>query len=143
VRRTFGSMKPLDQLRAKIADFPGYDGDLERRRSDQYVRSYLGEALADLSARCPLSSELKARLDALVLRVELADPQTFAARHVIAARNDPSDGGAVAEADAATVELADRAESVDAASAPGYFDEVTAVLDGREAAIHAAALKTQ
>ena len=63
-RRTSAVMEPLEQLRAKIAGFPGYDGDLERRRSDEYVRSYLGEALADFAGRCTLPAELQARVDA-------------------------------------------------------------------------------
>jgi hypothetical protein len=135
-------MEPLEQLRAKIAGFPGYDGDLERRRSDEYVRSYLGEALTELAARCELAPELQQRVDELLLRVGFADPRDFAMHHIIAGKQGTDDGGAVAEADATTVELADRATSLNAASVPGYLDEVIAVLDGREAAIRAATLKT-
>lgn len=139
MRRTSGVMGPLDQLRARIADFPGYDGDADRRRSDEYVRSYLGEALADLAARCTLRAELKERVEALVLRVGFADPRAFAVHHLVGVKS--SDEPEVAAADAATVEVADRAASVDSESAAGYLDEVAAVLDERDAAIRAAALK--
>jgi hypothetical protein len=134
-------MEPLDQLRAKIAGFPGYDGDLERRRSDEYVRSYLGEALADLAARGILTAELQRRLDALILRAGFADQRDFAAHHFHAAPNDRSDGEALAAADAAIVALADRAAAVDAGNAFSYLDEVTSALDKREAALRAAALQ--
>ncbi|MGA7095182.1 MAG: hypothetical protein WBX23_14260, partial [Candidatus Cybelea sp.] len=71
-------MEPLEQLRAKISDFPGYDGELQRRLSDEYVRSYLGEALADLAARGVLPPELRERADDLILRVGFADQHAFA-----------------------------------------------------------------
>jgi hypothetical protein len=134
-------MEPLEQLRAKIAGFPGYDGDLERRHSDEYVRSYLGEALAELTARCPLTSELQQRVDALLLRVGFADPRAFVMHHATATTSESTDGGSVAAADAVTVALADRAATLDAASAAHYLDEVAAALDEREAAIRTAALK--
>lgn len=131
-------MEPLEQLRAKIADFPGYDGDMERRRSDEYVRSYLGEALASLASRHALPPDLQERVDALVLRVGFADPRAFTLHHIVSHKGEPDGGGAVAAADAATVELADEATSVDAASASRYLDDVTALLDRRDAAIRAA-----
>jgi hypothetical protein len=132
-------MEPLELLRAKIPGFPGYDDEIERRHSDEYVRSYLGEALADLAARYEPPPEV--RLDELILRVGFADPRDFAAKHVLAAQNGQNDGGQVAVADVAIVELADRAATLDATSLAGYLDEVTAALDQREAAIRAASLK--
>lgn len=130
-------MEPLEELRAKIAGFPGYDGDVELRLSDEYVRSYMGEALVELSARCKLAPSMQKRLDDLVLRVGFADPRSFAMHHRIAEQNGSNDGGAVAAADAATVELADRAASLDAASIPRFLDDVSALLDKRETAIRA------
>lgn len=127
-------------LREKIAEFPGYDGDVERRRSDEYVRSYLGEALSDLGVRCALSDDVRARLDDLILRVGFADPHAFVnhhSHHTIAAEPGESDGGAVAAADAETIELADRAGTVDCAAAAAYLDDVGGLLGRREAAIRA------
>ncbi len=134
-------MEPLELLRAKIAGFPGYDGDIERRHSDEYVRSYLGEALAELEARCELAPDVQQRLDELLLQVGFADPRDFAPQHVIGSENGSSDGGPVGMADAATVELADRAATLAAASVASYLDDVAALLDQREAAIRAASLK--
>ncbi|HZV77101.1 MAG TPA: hypothetical protein VFF63_05015 [Candidatus Babeliales bacterium] len=132
-------MTPLELLRAKIANFPGYDDDLGRRRSDEYVRAYLGEALTNFAERLQLPPALQKRADDLLLRVEFTDFDAFA--HLHGAQADSGDGGAVAAADAATIELADRAASLDEQSAAGYFDDVTAQLDERDAAIRAAAAK--
>lgn len=139
MRRSITLMEPLEKLRTKIAGFPGYDGDVERRRSDSYVRSYLGEALTEFAERCPLSPELQTRLDDLVFRLEFADPHDFAVHHG-AVRAGVADASAVAAADAATIDIADRAASIDAGSAATYLDEVTAVLDNRAAAMRAASL---
>jgi hypothetical protein len=134
-------MEPLAQLREKIPNFPGYDGDLQRRHSDEYVRSYLGEALAELTARCALSPEVEQRVDELMLRVGFANPRDFAGHDIGSEKGDADDGGAVAVADVAVVKLADRAGSLDAASVPSYLDEVSAALDARETALRASAAK--
>jgi hypothetical protein len=133
-------MDPLEELRAKIAEFPGYDGDIERRHSDQYVRSYLGEALAALEARVSLDDGLRTKIEDLTLRVGFADTRAFPA-HPSA---HPSDAGigAVAQADLATISLADRAKSLDAPAVGAYLDEVAAELDVRDAAIRAASAMT-
>jgi hypothetical protein len=131
-------MKPLEELRAKIAGFPGYGSEMQRRLSDEYVRSYLGEALAALAARCTLEPQVRERLDDLIMRVGFADPHAFSNRPTPAADAD-DDGGAVAEADFATVELADRAASLDAQAVSSYLDEAVALLDKRDGALRAAA----
>lgn len=134
-------MEAPDELRAKIADFPGYGNDIELRRSDEYVRAYLGEALAAIGTRFTLAPDVRQRLDDLLLRVEFADPRAFAT-HRIAGEIEPEDGvRAVARADVATVKLADRAASVDAESAAGFLDEAVAALDERAAALRAVAMK--
>jgi hypothetical protein len=130
-------MNPLELLRSTIDGFPGYDGDVERRRSDEYVRSYLGERLADLAARGALAPDLQQRLEALVFRAGFADPRLFALRHDAARAT--SDNGPIAAADAAIVTIADRAPSLDLTGAAGYLDEVAAALDKREAELRAAA----
>jgi hypothetical protein len=131
-------MDPLELLHARIAGFPGYTGDLERRRADEFVRSYLGEALAGLSARvAPIAPEVQSRLDALVLRVGFAAQKSFALHNGNATLTAVSD--AVVSADAATVELADRASSLDPTSLKSYLDEVSAALDRRDETMRAAA----
>jgi hypothetical protein len=132
-------MDPLEQLRARIVGFPGYDGDLERRRSDEFVRSYLGEALADLDVRCSPAPELKQRIDALLLRVGFADQKSFATHPGLAGMHAlASAGNSVAIEDAAVVEVADQAGSVEPDAVAGYLDEVAATLDRRDTAMRAA-----
>ena len=84
-----------------------------------------------------LPPELRERVDEAILRVGFADQHAFA--HTRGKTPDASGESAVAAADAATVALADRAASLDAASAASYLDQVTATLDKRDAAIRAAA----
>ncbi len=134
-------MEPLERLRAKIEDFPGYDTDLELRRSDEYVRSYLGEALTEFAQRGNVTAEQQQRIADLLLRVGFADPRNFA-HHLGATRHAAHENDEVAAADAATVELADRAASLDPDATSGYLDEVVALLDVRETAIRAVTLKT-
>ncbi len=133
-------MDSLQQLRERIAGFPGYDGDIERRRSDEFVRSYVGEALADLAARCDrLPPDLRQRFDALLLRVGFADPKAFATQRGIANLQDAmAQDGAVATEDVAAVQVADRAPAIAADAVASYLDEVTATLDRRDAAMRAA-----
>jgi hypothetical protein len=135
-------MEPLERLRAKIAGFPGYDADLERRRSDEYVRSYLGEALTEFAERAPLSPEQRQRIDDLLLRVGFADPRDFATHQIVVGNRSTEQTDAMAAADEGTVELADRATSLDPASTNAYLDDVVATLDAREAAIRALTFKT-
>lgn len=134
-------MEPLDALRAKISGFPGYGDELERRRSDEYVRAYLGEALAAFGARTELPMATRQRLDELTLRLAFADQRAFA-EHPSSDQPDRGQDGAVMRADATTVELADRVASLDADEAPHFLEEVASALDQREAALRAAALKT-
>ena len=134
------TMEPLEQLRARIAGFPGYDGDLDRRRSDELVRSYLGEALAELEARCgALPTELQQRLEALLIRIGFSAPKTFAAHNSGVGIPPHHFDGEVAAEDVATIELADRAKSTTVETLGAYLDEVTALLDRRDAAMRAAA----
>jgi len=136
-------MDPLDVLRAHIAAFPGYDGENNQRLADEFVRSYLGEALANVAGdNAQLPADVQSRVDALLLRVGFADPKSFAA-HGVAARVRPPDGGDVAVQDVATIELADRARSVAPDALGGLLDEVTQTLDRREAAMRAAAAPAQ
>ncbi|MGA7354194.1 MAG: hypothetical protein WA431_17845 [Candidatus Cybelea sp.] len=133
-------MESLELLHAKIHGFPGYDTALERRHSDEYVRSYLGERLSEMAARCTLPPDLQAPVDALLLRVAFANPKDFNAHDVDGL--PVGDDGALAATDAATIELADRAETMELASVAAYLDDVTVALDRRDDALRAIALKT-
>ena len=138
-RRTSAPMDPLEQLRSRIAGFPGYDVDIDRRRSDGFVRPYLGEALAELLVRCrDVSADQSQRIDALLLRVGFASPKSFPPHNGhLSARRDHD--GSVAAVDAATVEVADRSKSIEYDAISAYLDDVTTALDRRDAAMRAAA----
>jgi hypothetical protein len=135
-------MDPLQSVRARIPDFPGYGDDLSRRRSDSFIRSYVGEALANAEARLgALDPELQGRLGELLLRAGFADSQSFAVH------NGSKDGTqafadaeqAVVVEDDAALALADRAATVDAAALGSYLDELSALFDRRAATMRAAA----
>lgn len=137
------AMEPLELLRAKIAGFPGYDDDLDRRRSDEYVRAYLGEALAELETDCgSLPSELHERREALLLRIGFSAPRAFAAHNTGSAVPPRHYDGDVAAEDLAIVELADRAASITLETLGAYLDDVTAELDRRDATMRAAVTKS-
>jgi hypothetical protein len=134
-------MDPLEGLRAKIPDFPGYGDELARRHADELVRSYLGEALVELSTRLePLESTSRERIDALLLRVGFADQQAFS-RHGCG----PEEGDRACECDAVladdveTIELADRAAAIDAPALPAYLAAAEGLLERRDATMRAAA----
>lgn len=124
-------MEPLVFLRSKIADFPGYLDENGRGRSDELVRSYLGEALAELEARlAPVSDAVATRIGDLLFRVGFVN-QTLYRRYETAA-NDGVPMDAVVADDAAIVEVADRAAAVSAQTLPAYLDDIAAVLDRRD-----------
>jgi hypothetical protein len=135
-------MDPLQLLRAKISNFPGYSEELDRRHSDQLVRSYLGEALAELAARlAPLNADREAQIEALLLRIGFADQQAFGTHNCAATDGGPSCGESddVVADDAEMIELADRGASIDASTLAAYLDAVDVLLERRDAAMRAAA----
>ena len=129
-------MEALEGLRARVAGFPGYDTDADRRRSDELVRSYLGEAIAEL----PPAEQLRERIDALLLRVGFASQGLFAP-HADAMVNHSGDA-AVIDADAVIVELADTAPTVPGDGLAAYLDKLNEALDRRDAAMRASAVRT-
>lgn len=134
-------MDPLEHLRERISRFPGYDVDIDRRRSDELVRSYLGEALAEIGVRCTdLSSELRDRIEGLLLRVGFSTPKSFSLHdgHLGVRSSD----GNVPAVDAATVDIADRAPAIPCDAIAAYLDDVIVALDARDAAMRAAAAQT-
>ncbi|MBV8117376.1 MAG: hypothetical protein JOZ01_05335 [Candidatus Eremiobacteraeota bacterium] len=124
--------QPLEFLKEKIPDFPGYDDDVSRWRSDELVRSCLGEAVADLQLRLqPLDESLAARAGDLLLRLGFANQSAYKSYEDGA--HATFDLDALVAADCATVELAERAPTVDAAPFPPYLDDITSTLDRRDA----------
>ncbi|MGA8535416.1 MAG: hypothetical protein WB615_15010 [Candidatus Tumulicola sp.] len=126
--------QPLEFLKSKISDFPGYADDISRWRSDELVRSYAGEAVADLQNRLqPLDAALDERVGDMLVRVGFANPAAY--RTYEAGMRARFDSDAMSAADAGAVEAADRAASIDAVQLPAYLDEVSAALDRRDAVL--------
>ncbi len=125
-------MDALDEIRAKIPQFPGYDDDTARRLSDELVRSYLGEALALLREQHPdFFAQGSDAFEALVLRAGFMNQQAF---HAFEYQHLDSDGlSVVAEDDRTLVELADRAHNITAADLPAFLDDLTAAFNRRDA----------
>jgi len=118
-------------LSEKIPGFPGYADADSRRLADEEVRAYLGEALAALSDRLgPAVGPLSERLESTLLRAEFMNHTAF--KPFESANLDESHKSAMAAADLAVVDLADRSTSVDAGSLASYLDAITAGLDARD-----------
>lgn len=118
-------------LDVKIPDFAGYADDDSRRLSDEQVRSYLGEALAAAGARlAPLAPGVQSALDDLLIRTGFINQRAFRAFEEGAHNANGFDD--LAEADAAVVELADRAAALEAGGLEAYVQEAGAALDRRD-----------
>jgi len=127
-------MDANEALKQKLPGFAGY-GDLAARRlTDGEVRAYLGERLAGLSVRLDPTGAAAERLDGLILRAEFMNQQALP--YFDSTTLDASHIEAVAGADLATVELADRADGVfNVDMLPDYLDKVAAAMDARDRAM--------
>src|SRR5580700_2676355 len=124
--------QPLEFLKSKIADFPGYSDDVSRWRSDELVRSYIGEAVADLQQRLePLDVALDGRVGDLLIRLGFANQAAY--KNYEDGAHSTFNPDAMLAADAAAVELGDGASSIDVQQLPAYLDEISASLDQRDA----------
>ncbi len=124
-------MDPLAELRAKIPAFPGYATEDDRRRGDELVRSYLGEALALLRARlADLPEPGAARLGDLILRAGFRNQLAFKVFEY--ATLDGAKVDRVTRNDLRMIGLADRAANVDAVGLTAFLDEVVQAFDVRD-----------
>jgi len=123
-------MDALATLRSKIPGFPGYGDADARRLCDEEVRAYLGEALAALGTRLGSVGALSERYESTLLRAEFINQSAF--RVFELADLDDAHIAAMAAADLAVLELADRAGAVDASSLGAYLDSINAAIDERE-----------
>jgi hypothetical protein len=123
----------LEFLKSRIPDFPGYDTDDDRKISDELVRSYLGERLADMEAQPGVSDEARKSVGDLLLRTAFANQIAYKV-YEEAARTS-FDFDRLAAADAATVTLADDASSVTSSDISQYVQRSTQALDVRDLAM--------
>ena len=124
-------------LQSAIPGFPGYGDDESREKSDEYVRSYVGERLADLQERLqPLDAALGERIETLLLRSAFVNQAAY--KFYAGSDHSAIDVDAVIAADSDAVKLADRASSIGAAQLPQYLDDITRAFDARDAAMSGA-----
>jgi hypothetical protein len=69
-------MSALEVIRTDIPDFPGCEGEMECRLSDEQVRSYVGERLAGLDIQ-QLPAEEKQLYDQVLFRSEFMNQEAF------------------------------------------------------------------
>jgi hypothetical protein len=127
-------MDPLNLLREKIPQFAGYADDRDRERSDELVRSYLGEAVAEMQVRLGnVDGNLEKRLGDLLIRVGFANQAAYKI-YADAARKE-THFDRMAAADARTVELAEGAAGLQVSDLGAFLEEAARVLDERDAAM--------
>jgi hypothetical protein len=115
---------------------PGYAGHADasaRRLSDQHVRAWVGERLAELRERVPFDGQAD-RVEALLLRCEFAD------QHVIRAIEDdrfahPEYAAAAEEGDRKLIAAAKALPTVGPAELPGVLDALERAFNERAEAI--------
>ena len=95
-------MSALEVIRADIPDFPGCEGEMECRLSDEQVRSYVGERLSGLDVQ-PLSAEEKQLYDRVLFRSEFMHQEAF---RIFDENRDEKRIAAVLDADSALIAAA-------------------------------------
>ena len=118
-----------------VPGYAGHDDPIARRLSDQQVRAWVGEMLADLEERIPIDG-IRERFEAVLLRCEFGD------QHVIKAIEDERFGAPdkvrlVEEADRRLVEAANRGRTIGPDALEALLEELERAFDERSAAIAA------
>ncbi|MGR4065227.1 MAG: hypothetical protein ACLQPV_07235 [Vulcanimicrobiaceae bacterium] len=127
-------MSSLDALNDAIQGFPGYAGELDRRKADEMIRSYAGERVSELEERLePLDPKLADACAATLMRTGFVDQDAF--KDFEYAKLDDATLERICSADLALVELADRAKDVDRDGLIAYLSEVDTALDRRDDAM--------
>jgi hypothetical protein len=125
--------KDTDMGAALVPGYAGHADARARRLSDQQVRAWVGEMLAELRGRLPADGPAD-RLDALMMRCEFSDP------HVIHAVEDERFGQPelvelVEACDRRLIEAARNGRTADAADLGALLDGLERAFDERAAAI--------
>jgi hypothetical protein len=122
-------MDDLAFLRERIESYAEYTNAADRRRSDEQIRAYVGEALADLRERLSPRGADGEALERLLLRCEFADQRM--AHAFDATSVDPQDVSATTAADRELVTLADDARRREAAGLATLLARIDAAFDRR------------
>lgn len=122
-------MGALDEIRTDIPEFPGCEGEEECRRSDEQVRSYVGERLAALPTD-QLSQQDASLYENALLRCEFFNQEAF---KVFDEDRTEERINAVLDADAALIAAA---KKLDPSAPPGdALKAVNDAFDRRDAAM--------
>jgi hypothetical protein len=116
-------------LHGRIESYAGYTNDVDRQRSDEQVRAYVGEALTGVRARLSPGGTASEALERLLLRCEFANQAV--ARAFDASDVPAAEIAATAAADRELVALADRSREVDAAGLDSFLAQIDAAFNRR------------
>ncbi len=125
----------MPETGAIVPGYAGHEDVQARHMSDQQVRAWVGERLADLQGRIPMGG-YQDRVDALLMRCEFTD------QHLIRAIEDdrfaePDAAAAVEEYDRKLVALANSSTSTSAGTLGTLLDGLEGAFDERAAGIAA------
>jgi hypothetical protein len=123
-------MNALEEIRAEIPNFPGCEGEMECRLSDEQVRSYVGERLASIDDSA-LSPDEKALYDSLMFRSEFMNQEAF---RIFDEDRNENRIAAVIEADAALVAAAKKLGAT-GGKLGDTFKAISEAFDRRDAAM--------
>ncbi|MDQ2663227.1 MAG: hypothetical protein M3Y18_04240 [Candidatus Eremiobacteraeota bacterium] len=128
-------MNPLEEVRSKISEYPGYENRDTRSLADELVRGYAGRRLAEVGARLngALLQSTREEFDAVLFRCQFTNQTAF--KTFVEAEGTKFES--LVAADATLIDLADRSGDVSQESMEGFLKDLTAALDGRDAAMDA------
>jgi hypothetical protein len=121
-------MNAMEEIRADIPDFPGCEGEEECRRSDEQVRSYVGERLAALPVD-QVSEADKALYEKVLLRCQFFNQEAF---RIFDEDRNENRINAVLQADAALIAAA---KALDPSAPSNGLEAIDEAFDRRDAAM--------
>jgi hypothetical protein len=124
----------IENIRARIGDFAGYDTDAQRRTADEQIRAFVGERLAALPAAeiDSLPPEERERYDRVLLRAEFMNQIAFRALEEHPAEERIN---ALLAADEELVSAANELARADGAVLDGLLERVERAFDRRDSAM--------
>ena len=122
-------MDASDAIRARIPSFPAYTSETGRRLSDELIRSYVGEAVAEASAR--LDQGMSERVCALLMRAGFINQTVFVGFEYA---NVNADGMTrLLVRDLTLCSLADKGRSISAQDFDAWISSIEVGFDARDA----------
>lgn len=130
-------MEPLERIRAIISGFAGYQDAPQRRLSDEQLRGFVGEVLAELPAVeiDALSPQERSVYDRVLLRCEFINQEVF---RVFDTDPTPQRIEATLVADVKVIEAACTLRGDSAAKPDGVLAVLSEAFDKRDAAMQIA-----